>query len=225
MRILALDTAMAACSAALVDIDGDEAIDLAHRFETRARGHAGVFAGMVSEVMADAGAAFEDLDRIGVTTGPGTFTGVRIGIAMARGLTLATGAPAIGVTTLRVIAARARDRGIGRDAALAVVNDARRGEVYLQCFAADGSDLTGPQVLPPDAACDLLRAFAPVVIGSGAGLLPDLEPAAAIVDAENLPDARWVARCAACAALPDGPPVPLYLRAPDAKLPAAAPLP
>jgi len=52
-----------------------------------------------------------------------------------------------------------------------------------------------------------------------------LEPAAAIVDAENLPDARWVARCAACAALPDGPPVPLYLRAPDAKLPAAAPLP
>ncbi|MCH7931874.1 MAG: tRNA (adenosine(37)-N6)-threonylcarbamoyltransferase complex dimerization subunit type 1 TsaB, partial [Proteobacteria bacterium] len=94
MNVLALDTATAACSVALWS-DGTV---LAQRFATMARGHAEALMPMVEAVMAEAGLAFADLDLVATTVGPGTFTGLRVGLAAARGLALAGGLPIVGVT-------------------------------------------------------------------------------------------------------------------------------
>ena len=84
MLILAFDTAMAGCSAAVYDAGRDQV--LAERFLVMAKGHADTIAPLVRDIMEEAGIAFSELGRIGVTIGPGTFTGVRTGLAMARGL-------------------------------------------------------------------------------------------------------------------------------------------
>src|SRR3978361_1396056 len=99
MIVLGLDTALGACSVALL-ADGET---LAHEHRTMQRGHAEALAPMFKPVMREAGLSFAALDRIAVTTGPGTFTGQRVGLAFARGLRLALGKPAIGVTTLDAI--------------------------------------------------------------------------------------------------------------------------
>src|SRR4029078_653778 len=103
--LLAFDTSMAACSVAVYDSHLDQV--RAFRFASMERGHADVLAPMIKEVMDEAGVVFADLDRIGVTLGPGTFTGVRTGIAMARGLALALDRPIAGIDTLSAIAANA----------------------------------------------------------------------------------------------------------------------
>ena len=103
MKILAVDTALGACSVAL--LSGDKI--LAHSFEEMARGHAERLAPMVQETMAKAGIAFSDIDRLAVTTGPGTFTGQRVGLAFMRGLRIALKKPLTGVTTLEAMAAGA----------------------------------------------------------------------------------------------------------------------
>ena len=95
MKILSLDTAMAACSVAVVDTAHD--VPLSHTFVPMERGHAEALAPMVSQVMQDAGIGFGEIDRIVVTTGPGTFTGVRIGLSLARGIGLARSIPVIGI--------------------------------------------------------------------------------------------------------------------------------
>src|SRR5882724_7006196 len=114
MKLLAVDTALGACSVAV--LDGDTV--LAHRFEEMARGHAEALAPMVEEAMA--GMDFAALDRLAVTTGPGTFTGQRVGLAFMRGLRIALHKPLIGVTTLEAIAAATS--GVKA----AVIHDAKR---------------------------------------------------------------------------------------------------
>src|ERR1700692_4915215 len=103
MKVLAVDTALGACSAAV--LDGQSV--LAHRLERMERGHAERLAPMVREVMEEAGTGFAALDRLGVTTGPGTFTGQRVGIAFMRGLRLALQRPLAGITTLESMLAAA----------------------------------------------------------------------------------------------------------------------
>src|SRR5258708_35827499 len=103
MKILAVDTALGACSVAL--LDGNNV--LAHIFEAMDRGHAERLAPMVEETMEKAGADFSALDRLGVTIGPGTFTGQRVGLAFMRGLRLALRLPLTGVTTLEAMATAA----------------------------------------------------------------------------------------------------------------------
>ncbi len=141
MNILAFDTCFDACSACVART-GDGVVEVLasalERFET---GHAERLVPMIDEVMARAGVAFADIDRLAVTVGPGTFTGTRIGIAAARGLALATGIPVVGASSLAVMAeVAARELGprkAGEDLLVAV--DARRGEVYVQLFGANGS--------------------------------------------------------------------------------------
>lgn len=221
MNILAVDTALGACSAAVV-ADGRV---LARRHEEMLRGHAEALAPMVHDVMEEAGLAFSALDRLAVTTGPGTFTGQRVGLAFVRALVVALQRPAIGVTTLDAIAAQAltnRDRRW-----CAVVHDAKRDEVY---FGARGNDrpLQEPVLLARDAA---LARIAQLAEQHGdAGLLAGTAAAAfaAQLAGNGLsleiseiaqPDAVFVAQLAIPAPVPDQPPRPLYLRAPDAKLP------
>ncbi len=220
MRVLAFDTAMPACSVAVVECGGAGAEILAHRFEPRARGHAEVLMDQIAETMSDAGVGYSDLDRLAVTTGPGTFTGVRIGVAAARGMALGTGLPLVGVTTLEALAAAGAGLTGG---SVAAAIDARRGEVYVQCFSNDLTPLSEPCVVTPADAADVLRGHTPLIVGTGARIMRDVcgEAAGFTFDAAapELSDACHVA-CRGAVKPSDGPPPsPFYLRAPDAKLP------
>lgn len=226
MLILAFDTALAACSAAIWD--SRENTVLACEHQVLERGHAEALAPMVRRVLTESGRSIEDLDCLGVTTGPGTFAGVRIGIAMARGMSLAVGIPAIGVTTLQTVAGALK---VSAGTKIASIFDARRGEFYAQCFDATHEPLTQPMLCRPDELPSFIGSIVgpgPVkIIGSGAKtaepLLRAVGIGAEIAEASALPDAVVIARFAARNPGHDDlePPAPLYLRAPDAKLPEA----
>jgi tRNA threonylcarbamoyladenosine biosynthesis protein TsaB len=223
MRILAVDTALGACSAALVE----NSRVLAHRFELMDRGHAERLAPMVEEVMAEAAIGFASLDRLAVTTGPGTFTGQRVGLAFMRGMRIALGRPLIGITTLATMAAQAKaETGCARAVSL---HDARREEVYIEI---DGR--LPPSLMAFDDAITTLGELgsdAPVALaGTAACRACEALANGFVLSTVRQPNAQWLARLATSAPDSDAAPRPLYLRAPDAKLPTAgrtsgAPLP
>ncbi len=209
MIILSLDTALAACSVA-VTRDGRV---LAAASEPMLRGHQERLAPMVQEVIAAAGLAFPQLDRVGVTVGPGSFTGLRVGLAFAKGLGLALGKPCIGVGTLEALAASEPGPGLA-----AAVIDARRGQVYLQAFEG-GAAVMAPDALPVETAAarlaELWRGGPLRLVGPGAALLAGISPEAVVIE-RTAPDPAAVCALAAGRMTPAR---PLYLRAPDAKLP------
>jgi tRNA threonylcarbamoyladenosine biosynthesis protein TsaB len=209
MLVLALDTALETCSAALV-ADGRV---LGACSEPMARGHQERLASLVEDVVREAGVAFADLDRIGVTRGPGSFTGLRVGLAFAKGLGFALGRPVVGIGTLQAIA------GFEPGVSAAVI-DARRGQVYVQAFEAGRArPLTPPEALSAEAAAAWLAPLGlDQLRGPGARLLAQAFPEARV--SEEGVDPVVVAALAAAAAEPLAPAEPLYLRAPDAKLPA-----
>jgi len=214
MTLLAFDTSMAACSAA-VWRDGL----LAHRFRPMMRGHAEALFPMIREVMADAGVSFADLCAIAVTRGPGSFTGIRVGVAAARGLALAAEKPVIAATSLEVIA-RGASRHLKPEQGgepFVVAMDARRGQLYCQQFAR-GYAVSDAQALSPEACAATLPHEHCVAVGSGAPLLAGAAAHRVIVlDADRLPDAADLAAICAERAPETAPLTPLYLRAPDAK--------
>lgn len=218
MNLLALDTTLGACSAAVAKNDKD-APEIFGVFELRERAHAETIMGQVTRALKDAGLSFDDLDALAVTTGPGSFTGVRVGIAAARGLSLATGLPVIGVSSLDVMARMALDDLKSPPERLAVAVDARRGEVYLGLYDASAKPLSPPQALVPcDAAALLKNQKIPVVAGSGAGLIAsDTEQELESVLPDLQPDAATLARMALALEPGNEPVRPLYLRPPDAK--------
>ena len=218
--ILGIDTALGACSAAIVESGAGGTRVLARAFELRARGHAEALAPMIAAVMADAGVSFARLDRLAVTVGPGSFTGLRVGIATARGLALAAGLPVVGVTTLQAVAANVpADEAAVRDGRIAAVLDARRDEVYIEVFGPGRASLTGPCLVTVDEAAALVPAAGAVAVGSGAVLLAARVPRLVVSTASGEPDAALIAALAATRPVDPEPPEPLYLRAPDAKLP------
>jgi tRNA threonylcarbamoyladenosine biosynthesis protein TsaB len=208
MIVLGLDTCLTACSVAV--LDGDRV--LAHASEVMARGHQERLAPMAEAVMAEAALPFAVLQRIGATVGPGSFTGLRVGVAFAKGLGSALSIPVVGVGALEALAAEAA--GL-----VAAVIDARRDQVYLQLFEA-GSALMAPDVLPLGTAAARLAELAMgrplTLVGSGAPLLAEAAAGAKVLAPEGC-DARHVARLAG--SRPAAPIRPLYLRAPDARLP------
>jgi tRNA threonylcarbamoyladenosine biosynthesis protein TsaB len=191
-----------------------------------ARGHAEALMPQIARVMDAAQCEFADLGRIAVTVGPGSFTGLRVGISAARGLALAAGKPAIGLSTLSALAAphvAARTQ----DTIIAAI-DARNDQVYFQIFAANGTTMVPPRL---DLAANVVRAtvMEPTLItGSGAALVaahwPDSAPPPR-VDARPAADIGWVARLGAAAADERSAPAPLYLRRPDARAQDGARLP
>jgi tRNA threonylcarbamoyladenosine biosynthesis protein TsaB len=209
--MLAVDTALGACSVA---VTGNDAV-LAHRFEEMARGHAEALAPMVEQAMRAAGQSFAVLDRLAVTTGPGTFTGQRVGLAFMRGLRLALKKPLIGVTTLEAMAAATEAPRA------AAIHDAKRDEAYLSLWQ-DNATVLAPQAMPFDDAVARIRAFgACALCGTGAEAASKALGQDFRLTGIRQPDALWVARLAVSRPVPDRPPAPLYLRAPDAKLPQA----
>jgi tRNA threonylcarbamoyladenosine biosynthesis protein TsaB len=220
MNLLAIDTALEACS---VGVSAGSRLVLVS--EVIGRGHAERLMGMVTEAMADAGFAFPALDRIAVTIGPGSFTGVRVGIAAARGLALVIGCPVVGVSTLAVHAASARET-VGAKPVL-VALDARRSEVYAQGFDGAGKALGPAEVGPP--ADFAARSGGDVLLaGSGGALIASFigpDAVSRIVHNRSAPDIAALLRLGAATEGSFTPPRPLYVRAPDAKPQAAAAVP
>ena len=210
MNILAIDTCLDACSAA---VWAGGAV-LARSAEAMARGHQERIGPMVRELTEASGLAFAGLDRIGVTVGPGSFTGLRVGLAFAKGLALALEKPCIGVGVLEALA-----RAAPGQAFTAAAIDAHRGQVYLQVFA-DGRAVMAPDVLPVETASarliELYGGGPARLVGSGGPLLHAALPHAHL-EPHATPDPAVIAAIAAEAKPPFAPPRPLYLRAPDAR--------
>ena len=225
MKTLAVDTALGACSVAILR-DGET---LAHHWVAMPRGHAEALAPMVEQAMAEAGLGFADLDRLAVTTGPGTFTGQRVGLAFMRGLRLALGKPLVGLTTLEAMSAAAEAEA--RTPFTAVIHEAKRGEVYAAVYR--GRETILPvQVAAFEAMLEDIRAVAGRSAGQRLALAGTAAPDAsawltakgtsATLTAVRQPDALWVAKLAETAPASAEVAHPLYLRAPDAKLAAWA---
>lgn len=224
MLVLAIDTALEACSAAIFD-SGQAAI-VASETEIMARGHAEALMPLLDGVMREAGLDFFSLDRIAVTVGPGSFTGLRVGIAAARGIGLAARKPVVGITTLAALAAPYIAADPQRPVAAAI--DGRHRHVYFQLFGAHGRVLMSPRIIPVEDAVHAAAGASARLVGSGAGMMAELWPDAnglPPIDQRGAPDIVWVARLAVEAQPQDAPPKPLYIRAPDARPQTAAILP
>jgi tRNA threonylcarbamoyladenosine biosynthesis protein TsaB len=206
MTILAIDTCLAACSAAVLLPDGRS---VAH-VSPMDRGQAEALTGIVQGVLAEAGVAFADVTRIGVTTGPGSFTGARVGLAFARALRVALGAPCVGVSTLRALALNDGTAGLRA----AVIETP--GALYLAVYA-DGAVVLAPQAAEKaDAASMLVQSLgsrAALLTGPGAERLAAAAGGSLTVRETPYPDPVALARLAAAAPEPEGPPAPTYLRA------------
>lgn len=220
--VLGLDTAQAACSAALTR--GGEV--LAVRSQEMETGHAEVLAPMIETLLAGTKLVPRDIARIGCTVGPGTFTGLRVALALARAMGLALSVPVLGVTTLEALAAGALRAAPSADAAVAAM-DARRGELYFQIFAKDLTPLTEPGIASFALASQRLAALGGKTLalaGTGAQLFAEnprgFFPLLTGVCFPAAPDVAFIAARAADESA--RPPEPLYLRAPGAEPQAAA---
>ena len=217
MLILAIDTALDACSAGVLDTDAGKLI--AQESLAMKRGHAEALMPLIARVIKESGTTFAALDRIAVTTGPGSFTGLRVGLSAARGIGLAANKPVVGLTTLTAYAAPVVSEN-GEHPIVSVV-DARHDHVYLQVVAGNGTSLVWPRVAPIEEALAASRFGAPYLVGNAAGILAARWPADAPkpvqVHSQPAPDIAWVGWLGAAVNPESAPARPYYLRAPDAK--------
>jgi len=224
MRVLAIDTALEACSAAVLDTGGGIT---ASESVAMTRGHAETLMPLIARVMNSAGIEFAQLDRIAVTTGPGSFTGLRVGISAARGIALAAGKPAVGLSTLAALAAPLIATDDGTQVVAAI--DARHEYIYLQVFGVNGRTLVGPRMASLRDAARAATTAPARIVGSAAKNMAAAWPKGAepplSVEQRGAPDIEWIARLGAAATDGYSPPKPLYLREPDAQPQDAARLP
>src|SRR6202043_2611671 len=215
--ILAIDTALDACAAGVLDTDAGKLI--AQESQAMKRGHAEALMPLIARVMKASGIAFPALDRIAVTAGPGSFTGLRVGLSAARGIALAAGKPVVGLTTLSAYAAPIVSEA-GEQPVISAI-DARHDHVYFQVVSGNGSSLIRPKVAPIAEALEAARFGAAHLVGNAAKILaerwpPDAPPPIK-VDAQAAPDITWVAWLGGAVNPNAAPALPFYLRAPDAK--------
>ncbi len=221
MNILAIETTAAACSAALLSDNGT-----AERFEAMVRGHAERIMGLIEAVLAEAGVTFAALDLVAVATGPGAFTGLRVGLAAARGIALATAKPCLGVTsfeTILEVERAAAERAWEGGKAVLVVLDSRRREVFAQAFRPpDGAPIPAVVASPDRVAVGVADSVG-LIVGTAAGNVGDAlgrnGGGARPVVTESCPRAAAVARVALrrwrAGERPVQPPDPVYFRAPE----------
>lgn len=216
MRILAIDTALPAISACILE-DG---MDVALALESVAmeRGHAEALLPLIDRVMARTDGGFAALDRVAVTVGPGSFTGLRVGIAAARAIALACGIPVTGVSTLAaLVAPLILQQGMG---IVGAAIDARHGNVYFAAFGPEGRTLLSPRVVAVREAARSLGEGPVRLTGSGAPMLAAEARSLGMkveIDGEGLaPNILYVARIGLLANPELAPARPLYLKAPDA---------
>ena len=222
MRILAIDTALPAVSACVLDHDAEEPI--AAETIAMERGHAEALLPLIERVMSKVEGGFASIDRVAVAVGPGSFTGIRIGLAAGQAIALACKAEIVGVSTLAALAAPLILDPF--EGVVAAAIDARHGKVYIAAFSADGRLLLTPRRAGALEALRALGAGPLLLIGSGAPLLAKEARArgvpAKIVGEQASPDIVFVARLGLAAQPETAPARPLYLKEPDVTLPAAS---
>ena len=215
MLVLAFDTTAAACSVALVG----NGTTLASVSEPMDQGQAETLLPLIERVIGDAGVSYDALDRIAVTVGPGSFTGVRVGLSTARALGLAANKPVIGVSSLEVLAHAVPATERAQAALILTAVDTKRGDLYLQTFdAAHHTPQGAPAALPPAEIPNWLTAHNVVVIGDGAALACAYLKDARASQANVLPDAALLAALAATRDPDPAGPLPLYVLPPKITL-------
>lgn len=199
MRLLAIDTAANLCAACVFDTQAGEQ---GRAVRDLGKGHAEHLMGVVGDALKEARMAYADLDGIVVCVGPGSFTGVRVGVSAARGLALALNIPSVGVSTLEGLAREAMDNAPGQPVIARI--EAGRGQAYLATFSEDGSPTTAPAALSLADADQLIGNASPdTIIATG-------------TTTDIMIYARLGGEKLAAAPLPEKP-KPLYLRDADAK--------
>lgn len=218
MKLMVVDTALGLCTAGVFEVEGATVRRLGLRSEPMVKGHSERIAGFARDAALEAGMAFADLDRIGVTVGPGSFTGLRVGLAFAQGLAAALNRPVVGVSALDALAASADEA-----ATVAALIDARRGQVYAR-FWRDGEPAGPAEALTLEAAAARIATMEAdaVLVGSGAALFAEAVAGPRLLGLDG-PAPEALARLAAAADPTLAPPRPLYLRAPDAIPPTRLP--
>jgi tRNA threonylcarbamoyl adenosine modification protein YeaZ len=220
MRILAIDTSLPAVSVCLFESGAQKA--LARETTPMQKGHAEALMPAIERVVSGVSGGFAALDRVAATVGPGSFTGIRIGVAAARGIALVCGIEAVGVSTLAALATPLLFKNDGQIIAAAI--DALHGNVYLSAYNFRGRILASPRLVSVADACGLLGAGQVVAVGSGACVLRDaarmLDLEIAVAEAEPWPDIVAVAKLGVVADPGNAPARPLYLKAPDVTLSA-----
>lgn len=213
MRILAVDTALGATSAAVIDFPSGDVLTL--RSVAMARGHAEVLVPLVRDLMTDVPGGFASLDRVATTIGPGSFTGLRVAISAARSFGLALQIPVVGVSALTAYAVPLIAQGSRTSIAAAI--DARHGAIFFESFWSDGKIANPPALLPIEEAAQRIKLWKTRTVGNAADLLCKAARAVGCdcVSDEPLaaPDIAWVARLGAAADPATAPPDPYYLRA------------
>ncbi len=218
MKILALDAATGACSVAL----RGEGRVLARRFLAMARGQSEALMPMAVQVMEEAGLTYAELDLIAATAGPGAFTGLRLGLAAARGLALAAGKPCVGVSTFAAIAASlSQEERAGRNLLIAV--DGKRSDFFVQLYGRDGQSIRPAFAAAPEEIAQYLFPGPWLAAGDGAHYFREVLSSRADIfwaDGDGLPDAAHVAAVAEQDFLKGQalPPLPIYMRQPDVTL-------
>jgi tRNA threonylcarbamoyladenosine biosynthesis protein TsaB len=202
MIVLAIDTAGIDCSAAVFDSSAGRLLSAVS--EEIGKGHAERLMAVIDQALDEAAVDLHAVGRIAVVIGPGSFTGIRVGVAAARGLALSLGIECVGVSTLEALAASHRvTSGSGKPVLVAM--DAKREEIYAQAFAADGATLSEPAALSAEDVDNLASTLSAEPVGSWVSKTGDRF------------DIGTVARIGAAKDAAGARPKPLYLRGPDAK--------
>ena len=214
MNLLAIDTASTLCAASVLGVEAG--IETGRAVLDIGRGHAEHLITVVLAAMRDADVGFADLGAVAVCIGPGSFTGVRVGVSAARGFALALKIPAVGVTVFEAMAAEARDQFGARPVMCAL--DAGRGEVNAAVFDPRGGPTTGPLAVDLDGAVALARQISPILVGSAAAKIAEKAMADFQVGSKMATaDIRFYAMLASAKGKTNDKPRPLYLRGADAK--------
>jgi tRNA threonylcarbamoyladenosine biosynthesis protein TsaB len=217
VRILAIDTALAACSICVMEEGA--AAPLMRESLVMERGHAEALVPLLQKTLHALDGGLKSINKIAVCVGPGSFTGLRVGLSAARALGLAAGVPVVGVTSLSAYAAP--HIIAGTTLSIATLIDARHGNAYCQCVTGGGRMLIAPaRMAVPEIIEILNRSGGVKVVGPGADLLrADLGALGLqifIEASDPAPDIAWIARLGLAANPETAPPDPLYLRGADA---------